>query len=120
LTREKAEPIMIKAAKLVVKCLENEGVEYVFAIPGEENLDLLDSLSRSSIKLILIGHEQTAGFMAATYGPTNWLRQITFRRASARRFAWPKKKSQAQCIWSFPKTLPPSTPRARSLPSLRC
>jgi acetolactate synthase-1/2/3 large subunit len=51
-----------------VKCLENEGVEYVFGIPGEENLDLLDSLSRSSIKLILTRHEQPAGFMAATYG----------------------------------------------------
>jgi len=59
---------MIKAAELVVKCLENEGVEYVFGIPGEENLDLLDSLSRSSIKLILTRHEQPAGFMAATYG----------------------------------------------------
>jgi acetolactate synthase-1/2/3 large subunit len=59
---------MIKAAELVVKCLENEGVEYVFGIPGEENLDLLDSLSRSSIKLVLTRHEQPAGFMAATYG----------------------------------------------------
>jgi acetolactate synthase-1/2/3 large subunit len=59
---------MIKAAELVVKCLENEGVEYIFGIPGEENLDLLDSLSRSSIKLVLTRHEQSAGFMAATYG----------------------------------------------------
>lgn len=59
---------MLKAAELVVKCLENEGVEYVFGIPGEENLDLLDSLSRSTIKLILTRHEQPAGFMAATYG----------------------------------------------------
>jgi acetolactate synthase-1/2/3 large subunit len=59
---------MIKAAELVVKCLENEEVEYVFGIPGGENLDLLDSLSRSSIKLILTRHEQPAGFMAATYG----------------------------------------------------
>lgn len=59
---------MLKAAELVVKCLENEGVEYVFGIPGEENLDLLDSLSRSSIQLILTRHEQPAGFMAATYG----------------------------------------------------
>jgi acetolactate synthase-1/2/3 large subunit len=58
----------MKAAELVVRCLENEGVEYVFGIPGEENLDLLDSLSRSPIKLILTRHEQPAGFMAATYG----------------------------------------------------
>ena len=51
-----------------VKCLEAEGVEYIFGIPGEENLDFLDSLSRSHIKLILTRHEQGAGFMAATYG----------------------------------------------------
>ncbi|NIF20150.1 MULTISPECIES: acetolactate synthase large subunit [Pantoea] len=59
---------MIKAADLVVKCLENEGVEYVFGIPGEENLDLLESLRQSSIRLVLTRHEQSAGFMAATYG----------------------------------------------------
>jgi acetolactate synthase-1/2/3 large subunit len=58
----------MKASDLLVKCLQCEGVEFVFGIPGEENLDLLDSLSRSSIKLIVTRHEQGAGFMAATYG----------------------------------------------------
>ena len=58
----------MKASDLFVRALEAEGVEYVFGIPGEENLDLLDSLSRSSIRLILTRHEQAAGFMAATYG----------------------------------------------------
>jgi len=58
----------MKASDLFVKCLENEGVEYIFGIPGEENLDLLESLRHSSIKLILTRHEQGAGFMAATYG----------------------------------------------------
>lgn len=58
----------MKASDLLVECLESEGVEYVFGVPGEENLDLLDSLSRSSIRLILTRHEQAAGFMAATYG----------------------------------------------------
>ena len=58
----------MKASDLFVRALENEGVEYIFGIPGEENLDLLDSLSRSSIKLVLTRHEQAAGFMAATYG----------------------------------------------------
>jgi len=53
---------------LFVKSLEAEGVEYVFGIPGEENLDLLESLRRSKIRLILTRHEQAAGFMAATYG----------------------------------------------------
>ena len=58
----------MKASDLMIQCLEEEGVEYVFGIPGEENLDFLDSLSRSKIKLILTRHEQAAGFMAATYG----------------------------------------------------
>jgi acetolactate synthase-1/2/3 large subunit len=58
-----------KASDLFVQCLEEEGVDYIFGVPGEENLDFLDSLSRSSrIKLILTRHEQGAGFMAATYG----------------------------------------------------
>jgi acetolactate synthase-1/2/3 large subunit len=59
---------MMKASDLFVKALENEGVEYVFGIPGEENLDFLNSLKGSKIKLILTRHEQGAGFMAATLG----------------------------------------------------
>ncbi len=60
---------MTKASDLMVQCLEREGCEYVFGVPGEENLDFLDSLSRSTqIRLILTRHEQGAGFMAATYG----------------------------------------------------
>ena len=59
---------MTKASDLLVAALENEGVGYVFAIPGEENLDVLESLRRSKIKLVLTRHEQAAGFMAATYG----------------------------------------------------
>ena len=58
----------MKASDLFVKSLENEGVEYVFGIPGEENLDFLESLRKSKIKLILTRHEQGAGFMAATFG----------------------------------------------------
>lgn len=58
----------MKASDLFVKALENEGVEYIFGIPGEENLDLLNSLKDSKIKLILTRHEQAAGFMASTYG----------------------------------------------------
>ncbi|CAN5280739.1 acetolactate synthase large subunit [soil metagenome] len=60
---------MTKASDLFIQCLEDEGVEYIFGVPGEENLDFLDSLSRSTkIRLILTRHEQGAGFMAATYG----------------------------------------------------
>lgn len=58
----------MKTSDLFVKSLENEGVKYIYGIPGEENLDFLDSLRGSSIQLILTRHEQAAGFMAATYG----------------------------------------------------
>ncbi len=58
----------MKASDLFIKALEHEGVEYLFGIPGEENLDLLNSLKDSSIRLVLTRHEQAAGFMAATYG----------------------------------------------------
>ncbi|MDT8364387.1 MAG: acetolactate synthase large subunit [Nitrosomonas sp.] len=58
----------MKASDMFVKALESEGVEYIFGIPGEENLDFLNSLRNSSIRLILTRHEQAAGFMAATYG----------------------------------------------------
>ena len=58
----------MKASDLFVKCLENEGVEYIFGIPGEENLDLMDSLLSSDIKFIQTRHEQGAAFMADVYG----------------------------------------------------
>ncbi len=58
----------MKASDLLVKALENEGVEYIFGVPGEENLDFLESLRSSSIKLVVTRHEQVAGFMAATFG----------------------------------------------------
>ena len=55
-------------AELFIRALENEGVEYIFAVPGEENLAFLEALRTSSIQLVLNRHEQAAGFMAATYG----------------------------------------------------
>ena len=55
-------------AELLVKCLENEGVKYVFGIPGEENIRLVDALDRSSIRFILTRHEQGASFMADIEG----------------------------------------------------
>jgi len=51
-----------------VQCLEAHGVEYIFGVPGEENLDMLEALRTSPIKLIVTRHEQSAVFMAATYG----------------------------------------------------
>lgn len=58
----------MKAAQLFVKALENEGVEYIFGIPGEENLDVMDALLDSPIKFITTRHEQGAAFMADVYG----------------------------------------------------
>lgn len=58
----------MNASELFVKALENEGVEYIFGVPGEENLDFLEALRTSKIKLIVTRHEQVAGFMAATVG----------------------------------------------------
>jgi acetolactate synthase I/II/III large subunit len=56
------------AAQLLVKCLENEGVEYIFGIPGEENIDIMDALLDSPIKFVTTRHEQGAAFMADVYG----------------------------------------------------
>jgi acetolactate synthase-1/2/3 large subunit len=58
----------MNASDIFVKALENEGVEIIYGVPGEENLDFLEALRKSSIKLILTRHEQGAAFMAATYG----------------------------------------------------
>ena len=58
----------MKAAELFIKCLENEGVEYIFGIPGEENLDVMDALLDSKIKFITTRHEQGGAFMADVYG----------------------------------------------------
>ncbi|MDL2402665.1 acetolactate synthase large subunit [Rhizobium mayense] len=59
---------MPKGSELLVAALENEGVERIFGIPGEENLDVVEAIRTSSIELVLTRHEQAAAFMAATYG----------------------------------------------------
>ncbi|MCS3923167.1 acetolactate synthase large subunit [Methanosalsum natronophilum] len=58
----------MKASDLFVKCLEEEGVDYIFGIPGEETVDLMHSISRSKIEFIVTRHEQSAAFMANMYG----------------------------------------------------
>ena len=55
-------------AHLIVRCLENEGVTHVFGLPGEENIHLVEALSRSPIRYVLVRHEQAASFMAEVYG----------------------------------------------------
>jgi len=59
---------MKKGSDLLVEALENEGVDRVFGVPGEENLDVVESLRKSKIELVLTRHEQAAAFMAATHG----------------------------------------------------
>jgi acetolactate synthase-1/2/3 large subunit len=58
----------MKAAELFVRCLENEGVEFVFGLPGEENVDVMDALLDSRLRFVTTRHEQAAAFMADVYG----------------------------------------------------
>jgi acetolactate synthase-1/2/3 large subunit len=58
----------LNTAELLVQCLENEGVEYIFGLPGEENLHILEALKHSPIQFITTRHEQGAAFMADVYG----------------------------------------------------
>src|SRR5258707_12423991 len=60
---------MIKGSDLLVAALEHDGVDRIFGVPGEENLDVVESLRNSKIELVLTRHEQAASFMAATQGP---------------------------------------------------
>src|SRR4051794_33341821 len=66
--RDQWEHMMTKGSDLLVAALENEGVDRVFGVPGEENLDVVEALRRSRIELVLTRHEQPAAFMAATHG----------------------------------------------------
>src|SRR3984957_9363063 len=63
-----AEGSSMKGSDLLVAALENEGVDRIYGVPGEENLDVVESLRKSSIELVVTRHEQPAAFLAATYG----------------------------------------------------
>ena len=58
----------MNTAQVLVKCLESEGVQYIFGIPGEENLEIIEALRDSPIQFITVRHEQGAAFMADVYG----------------------------------------------------
>jgi acetolactate synthase I/II/III large subunit len=58
----------MNTAELLIQCLENEGVQYIFGLPGEENLHVLEAIKRSSIQFVTVRHEQGAAFMADVYG----------------------------------------------------
>jgi acetolactate synthase I/II/III large subunit len=66
--QDEGQHTMTKGSDLLVAALENEGVDRVFGVPGEEHLDVVEALRTSSIKLVLTRHEQPAAFMAATHG----------------------------------------------------
>ena len=94
---------MTKGSDLLVAALENEGVDRIFGIPGEENLDVVESLRTSKIELVLTRHEQAAAFMAATHGrltgrPGSASRRLV-RARSISRPALPMPIS-ARCRWS--------------------
>jgi acetolactate synthase-1/2/3 large subunit len=87
---------MKKGSDLLVAALENEGVERIFGVPGEENLDVVESLRTSRIELVLTRHEQSAAFMAATHG------RLT-GRAGVCISTWspaPLTRISAPCRWS--------------------
>src|SRR5215211_6427836 len=67
-TPKPASPKGQTAARLLVRCLENEGVKYIFGVPGEENIDVMDALLESRIEFVTTHHEQGAAFMADVYG----------------------------------------------------
>jgi acetolactate synthase-1/2/3 large subunit len=58
----------VKAAELLVRCLENEKIDFIFGIPGEENIDVMDVLLESDLRFVLTRHEQAAAFMADVHG----------------------------------------------------
>ena len=90
----------MNGAELLVSALENEGVEQIFGLPGEENLVMVEALRRSSIKLVVTRHEQAAAFMAATHGlyAESFLRElkrlghrvVVLTRADALGYDWPR------------------------------
>src|SRR5918999_1743693 len=79
--------VSMKASDLFIRCLESEGVEYIFGLPGEETNDLMMSLLNSKIKFILVRHEQGAAFMADMYGKIkkkNWVCFFSFRAGATK------------------------------------
>ncbi len=68
MNRDIKKEVQLNTAQMLVKCLEAEGVKYIFGIPGEENLEIMSAISDSTIEFITTRHEQGAAFMADVYG----------------------------------------------------
>ena len=94
-----------KASDLFVECLEAEGVKYVFGIPGEETLDLNESLQDSSISFVPVRHEQGGAYMADMYGRLTAARRRLPRhaRARARRTSSPPSRTRS---WTARRSSP--------------
>ena len=93
----------MNGAELLVSALENEGVQQIFGIPGEENLAFVDALRRSSIKLMVTRHEQAAAFMAATHGRLTGKAGVCLTTLGPARSISPpvpRTVCSARCPWS--------------------
>ena len=78
-------------SRLLVECLENEGVRYIFGIPGEENLELMSELKNSKIKFITTRHEQGAAFMADVYGRLTGHAGVCLATLGPEQRTWPRE-----------------------------
>ena len=96
---------MRNTAEFLIECLEEEGVHYIFGIPGEENLAIINALEHSKIEFITVRHEQGAAFMADVYG------RLTGKAASA----WPP--SARELPISSPASPMPTATEPLSSPS---
>jgi acetolactate synthase-1/2/3 large subunit len=93
----------MNGADLLVLALENEGVKRIFGVPGEENLDIVEALRRSTIKLVLTRHEQAAAFMAATHGRLTGEPGVclsTLGPGALNLTTAPPMRCSARCRWS--------------------
>ena len=83
--KQQKEKRQRNAADLLVECLQEEGVEYIFGIPGEENLAVMNAIDQSPIKFITTRHEQGAAFMADVYGRLTGKAGVCLATLGARR-----------------------------------
>jgi acetolactate synthase-1/2/3 large subunit len=93
----------MNGANLLVAALENEGVKQIFGVPGEENLDVVEALRRSTVKLVVTRHEQAAALMAATHGRLTGEAGVCLRRSVRARSISRRVRlmpSSARCRWS--------------------
>jgi acetolactate synthase I/II/III large subunit len=75
----------MNAAELLVKCLENEGVDYIFGLPGEENIDVMDGLLESRIRFVVTRHGEQRSCLATSFTLRLWYAVIHIRAKNSKR-----------------------------------